>query len=233
LRMDLNHIRGIIFDAEGVVVDTEILWDKSQEILLGRRGLAYDRVYLKPRMAGQTLLEGADLMVKYYHLDERPEDIAKERKELIYDLFEHEMSYMHGFLAFFNSLKNNGLKKGIATAMEKVLMEKVEKKLNLTKLFGSHIYFIEDVGNKSKPAPDVFLFAAEKMGVKPSECLVIEDAPHGIEAANRAGMISIGLTTTFKKELLTRANFIAENYLDIKRYLSNGLANNENKHFNK
>ena len=48
--MDLSHIEAIIFDAEGVVVDTEILWDKSQEILLGRRGLEYDRDYLKPKI---------------------------------------------------------------------------------------------------------------------------------------------------------------------------------------
>ena len=88
--MDLSHIKAIIFDAEGVVVDTEILWDKSQDVLLGRRALEYDREYLKPRMAGQTLLEGAELMVDYYQLDEKPAAIEKERKELIHDLFEND-----------------------------------------------------------------------------------------------------------------------------------------------
>ena len=53
--MNLKHVKAIVFDAEGVVVDTEILWDKSQEVLLGNRGLEYDREYLKPKMAGQTL----------------------------------------------------------------------------------------------------------------------------------------------------------------------------------
>jgi len=221
--MELKHIEGIIFDAEGVVVDTEILWDKSQDILLGRRGLIYDREYLKPRMAGQTLLEGAQLMVDYYNLQESASTIAKERKELINALFEQEIAFMPGFISFYNWLKNTELKKGIATAMEKNLMVKVEKKLNLKDLFGDHIYFIEDVGNKSKPAPDVFLLAAEKMGVKACNCLVIEDAPHGVEAANSAGMISVGLTTTFDKELLNRAAFIAGNFPDILQFLSNGL----------
>ena len=87
--MDLSSIKGIIFDAEGVVVDTEILWDKSQDILLEKRGLEYDRDYLKPRMAGQTLLEGARLMVEYYKLDEDPSIIAQERNVLIHDLFEN------------------------------------------------------------------------------------------------------------------------------------------------
>ncbi|MCK5703011.1 MAG: hypothetical protein KAI29_17735, partial [Cyclobacteriaceae bacterium] len=77
--MDLKHIKAIIFDAEGVVVDTESLWDKSQDVLLGRRGLQYDRDYLKPKMAGQTLLEGAQLMVDYHGLDESAGDVAHER----------------------------------------------------------------------------------------------------------------------------------------------------------
>ena len=217
--MDLNHIEAIIFDAEGVVVDTEILWDKSQEVLLGRRDLEYDRDYLKPKMAGQTLLQGAQLMVDYYGLSENPLTIEQERKELIHELFEEEISFINGFNSFADMLKTTLLKKSIATAMNKSLMEKVERKLRLKDFFGGHIYFIEDVGNRSKPEPDVFLFAAKKLGVDPSKCMVIEDAPHGIEAANRAGMFSVGLVTTFSKDHLTKADFIADSFEDIKLLL--------------
>lgn len=213
--MDLSHIKAIIFDAEGVVVDTEILWDKSQEVLLGRRALEYDREYLKPRMAGQTLLEGAELMVDYYQLDEKPAAIEKERKELIHDLFENDIHFIDGFVSFIKMLNGSHLKKSIATAMNKTLMVKVEKKLRLQQFFGAHVYYIEDVGNKSKPEPDVFLYAAEKLGVKPSDCIVIEDAPHGIEAANKAGMISIGLVTTFSREHLQNADFIADDFENV------------------
>lgn len=223
--MGFNHIKAIIFDAEGVVVDTEILWDKSQEVLLERRGLEYDREYLKPKMAGQTLLEGAQLMVEYYRLDEDAQLIAQERKELIHALFENEINYIDGFLQFMNSLKNTELPVSIATAMDKILMKKVEAKLKLSHIFGEHIYFIEDVGNKSKPAPDVFLLAANKMGINPSSCLVLEDAPHGIEAASRAGMKSIGITTTFSRAHLAEATFIADNFKEIRSILNLGGIN--------
>lgn len=223
--MDLSHIKGIIFDAEGVVVDTEILWDKSQDVLLGRRGLEYDRDYLKPRMAGQTLLQGAQLMVDYYNLDEKPSHIEQERKELIHDLFENEIHYIEGFKPFINSLNGSQLKKSIATAMNKSLMVKVERKLLLQQIFGEHIYYIEDVGNRSKPEPDVFLFAAKKMGVDPSDCVVIEDAPHGIAAANSAGMISIGLVTTFSHEQLQEADFIADNFEKVLLFLRQSSVN--------
>jgi HAD superfamily hydrolase (TIGR01509 family) len=217
--MDLRHIKAIIFDAEGVVVDTEALWDKSQEVLLGRRNLEYDRDYLKPKMAGQTLLEGAQLMVDYYKLDENPVSIEQERKELIHDLFENEIAFVHGFIPFISQLNGSPLKRSVATAMKKSLMIMVEHKLQLTQFFGSHIYFIEDVGNKSKPSPDVFLYAAEKLGENPSDCLVIEDAPHGIDAANRAGMTSVGITTTFTKAQLCEADFVGDDFDEIRRFL--------------
>ena len=117
---------------------------------------------------------------------------------------------------------NLHVERSIATAMNKTLMVKVEKRLRLQQFFGEHVYYIEDVGNKSKPEPDVFLYAADKLGVKPSDCIVIEDAPHGIEAANKAGMISIGLVTTFSREHLQNADFIADDFEEIQQFLKRG-----------
>lgn len=218
--MDLKHIEAIIFDAEGVVVNTEKLWDESQEVLLAKRGLAYDRDYLKPRMAGQTLLEGAELMVQYYELNENPMDIALERKVIIDELFDGPIPYIMGFEPFIHWVTNTNLKKSVATAMNKHLMVKVESQLNLRQHFKEHIYYIEDVGNRSKPEPDVFLHAAEKLLVTPERCLVIEDAPHGIEAARRAGMTAIGIETTFTKEHLKHADFTGKDFAEIKQFLN-------------
>jgi beta-phosphoglucomutase len=218
--MDLKHIEAIIFDAEGVVVNTEKLWDESQEVLLAKRGLDYDRDYLKPRMAGQTLLEGAGLMVQYYQLNENAADIALERKVIIDQLFEEPIPFIAGFESFIHWVSGSNLKKSVATAMNKHLMAKVESQLNLRQYFDEHIYFIEDVGNRSKPEPDVFLYAAEKLGVAPERCVVIEDAPHGIEAAQRAGMTAIGIETTFTKEQLKQADFTGKDFPEIKVFLN-------------
>jgi len=222
----VNKIEAIIFDAEGVVVDTEKLWDTSQDILLGKRDLIYDRDYLKPRMAGQTLIDGATLMVEYFGLSEQPESIAQERREIIHELFEKEITYIRGFQKFMEWVQTTNLCYAIATAMNKTLMVKVERKLDLQRFFGRHIYYIEDVGNKSKPAPDVFLLAAEKLSIAPKNCLVIEDAPHGIEAAKRAGMQSAGLVTTFKRELLSDADIIADDFNEIIEFI--GTKNGSN-----
>jgi len=217
--MQSKYIKGIIFDAEGVVVNTEELWDKSQELLLDRRGLVYDRDYLKPKMAGQTLLEGVQLMIDHYQLDEVPSKMEQERSDLIHTLFEQEIAFIHGFKPFIKEINRLQMKKSVATAMKKSLMQKVQNKLDLEQYFGQDIYHIEDVNNKSKPQPDVFLFAAEKMGLNPEECIVIEDAPHGIEAANRAGCFSIGIATTFSLPLLKEADYSANSFAEILKFI--------------
>lgn len=224
--MKPKSIEAIIFDAEGVVLNTEKLWDQSQDVLLGRRGLIYYREYLKPKMAGQTLLQGAQLMIDYYGLMEDAEILAQERRELIDELFLCDILFIDGFKEFFDWICTTNLGKGIATAMNRHLMEKVEIQLDLRRLFQNHIYFIEDVGNRSKPEPDVFLYAADRMGVDPDQCLVIEDAPYGIEAAKRAGMQAVGITTTFDFAQLRLADFVGNNYEEIKNFLlSSGIIN--------
>jgi beta-phosphoglucomutase-like phosphatase (HAD superfamily) len=214
-------IKAVIFDAEGVVINTEPLWDRSQIILMERRGLVYNRAHLKPLMAGRTILEGVRVMKDYYNLDEDENKLANERKELIENLFLHDIAYIDGFNDFFEWLETTDLKSCIATSLRKKLMILVEQKLPVRDLFGNAIFHIEDVGSKSKPAPDIFLYAAREMGIAPENCIVIEDSPYGIEAAKSAGMISIGLTTSFDQTVLSEADNVVSDYVQIRHLLSN------------
>ncbi len=213
----------IIFDADGVVVDSEILWDQCQEILLLRRNLTYDRNYLKPKLAGATMLQSARFMIDYFGMDEDPQSLAAERQDLIGQLFKTNIRFIPGFkeiLQFINTIDVNYC---IATSMQKNLMTIVNSKLHLDELFENRIYHTEDVGNISKPNPDVFLFAANKLNMMPEKCLVIEDSPHGIEAAKRAGMHSVGLATTFEPAILNQADFVALDFKHLISYLASLL----------
>lgn len=70
---------------------------------------------------------------------------------------------------------------------------------------GEHIYSIADIGFLAKPKPDIFLYAAKKLGVDPASCLVLEDAPHGVTAARAAGMDCAAVTFSTTRERLTAA----------------------------
>jgi len=107
-------------------------------------------------------------------------------------------------------LKASPVKLALATSSRRKKMELVMKKLNLLRYFEA-IVSGEDVLH-GKPAPDIFLIAAERLELKQEECIVIEDAAMGVKAAKNAGMKCIAITTTHTKELLQNADLIIDSY---------------------
>lgn len=204
----------IIFDAEGIVIDTEAIWDKGQVIFLQRRGFVYDRERIKPMLTGRTLAEGVEVMKQAYQFDGDTEVLAHERADIVRELFIHETTFIDGFLAFFETVRGR-YKTCIATSMDEDLLKLVDQHLNLSALFESRIYTLDKVGYRSKPNPDIFLYAARQLGSTPENCVVIEDAPHGIDAAKRAGMRCIAISTTYDAGKLQQADFVVNSYAEI------------------
>jgi HAD superfamily hydrolase (TIGR01509 family) len=201
----------IIFDADGVILDSEKLWDKGQEEFLRRRGFKYDRDKLKHLMTSTSPAEGVLVMQKHHGFTGDPDVLARERIQIVRNLFETELSLMEGFLDFFNSVRNTH-KTCIATSLDEELLSIAERKLGLAALFGPNIFTIAQVGNKGKPDPAVFLYAAQKMASRAEQCLAIEDSPYGITAAKRAGMRCIGLATTYGREMLYEADTVVQTF---------------------
>lgn len=204
----------IIFDAEGVVVDTEGVWDKGQEEFLRRRGCVYDRARIKPLLTGRSLIDGVRVLQNEYGFDGDLQEQADERAEIVRGLFATEVGFIEGFLDFFESIRGE-YKTCIATAMDPNLLWPLCHRLGLDELFADRIYTLDDVGYRSKPDPDLFLLAASELGSDTARCLVIEDAPHGIEAAHRAGMLCLALTTTYEADELSKADFVFPGFSDI------------------
>ena len=207
-------IETIIFDGEGIVIDTESIWDKGQEIFLQRRGFVYDRERIKPLLTGRTLAEGVEIMKQAYRFEGDTEALAQERADIVRGLLVHDTCFIEGFLQFYTSVRNR-YKTCIATAMDQNLLKLVDQRLNLSALFENKIYTLDKVGYRSKPNPDIFLYAAQQLGSLPESCVVIEDAPHGIDAAKRAGMRCIAISTTYDAGKLEQADFVVSAYAEI------------------
>lgn len=204
----------IIFDAEGVVFDTESVWDRAQVEFLKRRGIVYRRDEVKPLLTGRSLIEGVRVMQNLYGFPGVPEILAQERFSIVKECLVIGMHFIGGFLDFYQQVRNK-YKMCIATAMNRTLFQIVENTLDLQSLFGENIFFIDDVEGKGKPEPDIFLYAAKKLQATVNECVVIEDAPLGIAAAKRAGMKCIALTTTYRRERLQEAETIVDSFVQI------------------
>jgi len=94
-------------------------------------------------------------------------------------------------------------------------LEIADQRLRLSELFNGNVFSVAEIGYVSKPNPDIFLYAARKLNSQPEHCLVIEDSPHGIEAAKRAGMRCIALTTTYTRDKLAQADLVVDSYSQI------------------
>jgi HAD superfamily hydrolase (TIGR01509 family) len=204
----------ILFDAEGVVVDTEPAWDRGQEEFLRRRGCPYERERVKPLLTGRSLEEGVAVLQGLYGFGGDVEQLARERAGLVREAFTEEVDFLPGFPAFFDSVREI-FKTGLATAMDPDLLDLLDRRLGLRDLFAGRVYTLAQGDLRGKPHPDLFLQAAAGLHSEPGQCLVIEDAPHGIEAARRAGMRCYGLASTYGTAKLCLADRIFDDFSQI------------------
>lgn len=210
-----KKLRAVIFDADGVIIDSERIWDLAQEEFLRRRGIAYERERVKLICTANSPVGAIKALQELYGFPGDPEQMSGERISIVREHYRTGgIPLVLGFLEFFEKVKDKYLT-AVATAMEQGLLDMVVEKLDLRKYFGDHIHSIAEIGYVPKPNPDIFLYAAKKLGVEPAGCLVIEDSPNGIEAARRAGMRCAALTTTFGRERLEGADQVVDGFEEI------------------
>ncbi len=207
-------IDAIIFDNEGVVADTEPVWDKEQEIFLGRRGIVYKKDRIKHLLSGRSITDGVKILKQEYNLTGDEMVLSDERYAIVKNLLKSDIYFIEGFMEFYELVKHK-YKTCIATSMDEELLNIIDKKLLLNELFNKNIYTLKHVSYKSKPCPDIFLYAAKELKSSPYNCLVIEDSPNGIDAAREAGMKCIGLATTYSDEKLKNADLIVKSFSEI------------------
>ena len=212
-------MQAIIFDLEGVVVDSEKHWDTCAIIFLGRHGFKYEREPHKPLLMGKTLEEGVMIWKKMIGLKGNTKKLAQERRDIIRDLY-YDTNFTPGFMDFFKKVRKK-YNVGVGTSIERPFLKIVDDKLGITKLFNNQVYSIEDIGFISKPNPDIFLHVASRLKVKPKDCVVFEDSPNGVQGAKRAGMMCIAITTTTDSKKLSKADLIIDSFSDtkLKRFL--------------
>ena len=190
-------IRGLIFDMDGTLVDNMRFHDDSWEKWHADLGLPFDRAGFFGRTAGRS---GPEIIGEMFPDKSREELVALEdAKEVIYRaLYRPHLAPMAGLLPLLDQADAHGLPMAVGTAAPPGNVDFTLDGLGLRHRFRTIVS--PSQGFRGKPHPDMFLAAAERMGVAPEECLVFEDAPLGVEAARRAGMRAVVLLTTAPAE---------------------------------
>ena len=192
---------GVIFDWDGVIINSADLHEKSWEILAKELGVTLPQDHFEKgfgkrneTIIGKMLCWSED-HAEIIRLGNRKEEIYRELG------IEKGISLVPGSKEFIEMLCRNSVPMSIGTSTERKNIDLAIEQNQLGGLFSGAVCS-EDV-SKGKPNPEVFLKAAELINVEPANCIVFEDSTHGIEAAIAAEMNPVGITTTNREiELL-------------------------------
>jgi beta-phosphoglucomutase family hydrolase len=196
-----------IFDMDGTLVDNmqfhTIAWGK----MLSENGIEMNAHNFLVKTAGKTNRE--IIPTVFGNVSEEKLTELADRKEFLYrESFLPHRKTVEGTIEFLTESQRLGIKMAVATAAPVANMEFILDGLDLRKFFDA-ITTAEDV-KKGKPDPEVFLVSAEKLGVIPANSIVFEDAIGGFEAAHRAGMKSIGISTVNSIEDILQLDSVIE-----------------------
>ncbi len=193
--MSISHI---IFDCDGVLVDSEPLSMRADAEVLARAGIKISEAELHKRFVGTTFQAMVEAIEKQ-HATKLPANLGDLKNARMNEMYRTELKLVRGVRDALEDIRNMGLSMSIASNGPK---ERVKLALQLTGLlpyFKNSIVTYEDVP-QGKPAPDMYLLAAKNAGVKADDCLVVEDSLTGVTAAVDAGCWTLGFTGTYEDQ---------------------------------
>jgi len=196
-----------IFDMDGVLVKNAHFHERAFLEYFSQYGIV-----LEPEMHGRG---NNELMKELFpnKSDEERQQLSEEKEAYYRKIYSPHIKPAAGLIELLNSLKKEKVLIAVGSSAPQVNIDFVLDRLNIRKYFDAIIGAA--IVKQAKPAPDIYLKAAEVLNVTPSNCLVFEDAIAGIESAKAAGMKVVGLATTLPKEKLKNTDCIIDDFTQI------------------
>ena len=211
-KIELNmNLSAVIFDLDGTVLDNEDEYGLAFRKVLRRLGKSVDK--RRPHISGIGVKENWPILLDKYkiHTKKTFEELAQETQEVCRSLLDR-VKITPGFEKFVTGLAESNIATALATSNSWWMVDEIDDIFGITKYFDV-VTTVEEVEYK-KPDPEIFLLTAQKLGIEPKECLVIEDAQAGIDAARAAGMKVIGISKKWGNELKD-ADLVVKNFEEI------------------
>jgi HAD superfamily hydrolase (TIGR01509 family) len=184
-KADRSHmqLKAAIFDMDGVLFDTERIYQQTWQELADERGIQLEEGFVRA-ISGTSGTRTNQVIEQYYHVEDGTALRAACRQR-IKEKLEVYVPIKEGVPELLAEFKKRGMKIAIASSSRRIQIESNLRNSNLTGYF-DEIVSGEDVEH-GKPAPDIFLAAAEALGCRPEECYVFEDSENGVRAGHSAG----------------------------------------------
>ena len=208
-------LKAILFDMDGVIVDTEPLHSKAYHMMFDAVNIVVtDELY--ESFTGQSTISICRTLVSHFQLSGQPETLVALKRKFFKQIFETDenLHLIDGVLDLIKDYHSNGLTLVLASSASMTTINNVFTRFNLDR------YFVAKLSGAdlkaSKPHPEIFIKAAESSGYKKSECLVIEDSTNGINAAKTAGIYCVGFKSPHSKNQdYSNANIVINNFNEV------------------
>ncbi|MBI5393165.1 HAD family phosphatase [Candidatus Woesearchaeota archaeon] len=205
-------IKAVIFDMDGVIINSEPLHDESTNILLKKYNITIPQAE-KTQFFGLNDKDMFKIIIAKHKLKKTPEELTKERELIYFDIIDKKgLELFPGILETIKKFSKR-YKLAIATSAEKTKVDFTLKKFNLQQYFPVLIT-AEDI-IKGKPDPEPYCKTIKKLNIKAREAIVIEDSVNGMKSALDAGCFCIAVTNTFSAKELKGADLIVNNVSEI------------------
>jgi beta-phosphoglucomutase len=206
-------IKGVLFDMDGVLVDSEPYICKAAIMMFEEMGVMVMPEDFHPFVGmGENRYIGG--VAENHGIKVDIEKVKARTYEIYENIVKGNLSPLPGAHKFISECQKRGFRLALATSADRVKMEVNLREIGLSPGTFHSIVTGLDVENK-KPFPDIYIKAAEKIGLETDECLVVEDAVSGIKAGKAAGCRCLAVTSSFDANVLAGADWICATLLDV------------------
>jgi HAD superfamily hydrolase (TIGR01509 family) len=213
--------KAVVFDLDGLLINSEDLYEQAGETVLRRRGKTYDAA-LREQMMGRPVVDAIRLMIDCHSLPDSVDSLICECKDVLMSLMATSLDTMPGVEQLLDELQAAGIPVAVATSGTREYADGVLTRLNLKHRF-RFVLTAEDV-ERGKPDPSVYLLAAKRLGISPSQMLVLEDSANGCRAAVEAGAYAVAVPNRHTREhKFTGAQYVADTLADPRIRVSLGM----------
>ncbi|PLX26294.1 hypothetical protein C0581_04775 [Candidatus Parcubacteria bacterium] len=219
----MSKFKAVIFDMDGLMVDSMKHWLELDEKWFQERGLELTEDLVK-YFTGRSIRENVTYLKDTFELEESVDEIIKERKAWEDRIYTNETQEMPGISRLLENIHKSPMRQAIASGAPMTAVDVVADRFKWRHYF-DELVSSDHVACVGKPDPGIFLHTAEKLGVDPKDCIVFEDAENGVVAAKRAGMVCVAVPDKrWSFGVFDEADLIVDSLEDKKLYNYLGIS---------
>lgn len=203
----------VIFDMDGVIVDSEIHWKTTEGYFL-QSFIPTWSTSDQDRIIGLGVLDLYALLVNTYKLQKTKEQFLEIYQEMANEIYGQKVSLIDGFADLLSALNTNSIPVALASSSPTSWINIVLDRFSLRDSF-KMVVSADELEGQGKPSPAIYLLAAQRLGVRPDVCIAIEDSKNGVLSAKNAAMYCVGFRNGFNDEQdLSRADMIIHHFAE-------------------